>query len=95
MNAETIIALIVGSGGFGALISAILTRKSKKESTEIDLLDRAYKEINRLDIVIDKLEEELSKEREDNRELRKIIGELRESMQTLKDDLDKYERKDN
>lgn len=85
-------ALAIGSGGIGALVSAFFTRKSQKESTEIDLLDRAYKEISRLDKKIDELESELKKERDDNAELRRIIAELREGMQSLKDDLVKYER---
>lgn len=92
MNLESILLLFIGGGGVGAFVSAFLTRKSQKESTEIDLLDRAYKEINRLDMKINELENELKKERDDNAELRRIIAELREGMKSLKDDLKKYER---
>lgn len=92
MNLESILLLFIGGGGVGALVSAFFTRKSQKESTEIDLLDRAYKEINRLDMKIDELESELKKERDDNVELRRIIAELRAGMQSLKDDLEEYER---
>lgn len=55
MNWETILALLVGGTGIGGWISSILTRQSQKESNEVDLLDRAYKEITRLDKIIDKL----------------------------------------
>lgn len=95
MNIESIILLFVGGGGIGALISAWFTRKSEKESTEIDLLDRAYKEIGRLDAKIDELEKELKREREDNHELERIIKEMRERMDELKRDLKQYERLDN
>lgn len=92
MNLESILLLFIGGGGVGALVSAFFTRKSQRESTEINLLDRAYKEINRLDMKIDELESELKKERDDNVELRRIIAELRAGMKSLKDDLEEYER---
>lgn len=92
MSVETVLALFIGGGGIGALVSAFFTRKSQRESTEIDLLDRAYKEISRLDMIIEELEKKLKKERDDNAELRRIIDDLRAGMQSLKDDLEKYKK---
>lgn len=84
--------LVVGTGGIGigGIISAWLTSKGKHK---VDLLDRAYKEIGRLDEIIKDLEEELRKEKGNNEELRRIIKELRSSMQSLKNDLKKIEKK--
>ena len=49
MDVSTVIGLVLSSTVIGALISGVFTRKSAKESNKIDLLDRAYKEIERLD----------------------------------------------
>lgn len=56
METKDLISLLLTSGVLGAFISAILTRKSAKESNDIQLLDRAYKEIERLDDRIVELE---------------------------------------
>lgn len=89
MTLENILLLFIGGGGIGAILSAWFTRKSNQESTEIDLLDRAYIEIGRLDGKIDALEAELREKKTKNAELERIIGELRESILNLREDLDK------
>ena len=49
MDVSTVIGLVLSSTVIGALISGAFTRTSAKESNDINLLDRAYKEIERLD----------------------------------------------
>lgn len=56
MDAAELVYLVLGSTVVGALISSLFTRKSAKESNDIQLLDRAYKEIERLDDRIVELE---------------------------------------
>lgn len=92
MSVEDLLRLLIGGGGLGigAIVSAWLTSRSKRE---VDLLDRSYKEITRLDEKINDLEIELKKEKGDNDELRRIIKELRTSMELLRKDLKKYEKK--
>lgn len=89
MTFEMILTLLIGGGGTGALISAFLTRKSAKESTDIQLLDRAYKEIERLDSRIDELEEELRNEKGENTELKEVIREMREVVYNLKQEIER------
>lgn len=92
MNWETILALLIGGSGLGGWISSILSRRSQKESNDIDLLDRAYTEITRLDEIIDELKKELRNERGDKRELKRIIDKLETKVQELKNEIDEYER---
>ena len=94
MNWSTALALLIGGGGIGTLISAAFTRMSSKESNEIDLLDRAYEEIRRLDEIIDELKEELGNEREDNRELERIIKKLEDKIKGLLNKIEENERKE-
>jgi len=49
MDVNTVIGLVLSSTVIGALISGAFTRISEKENNNINLLDRAYKEIERLD----------------------------------------------
>lgn len=49
MDTWQLITLILSSSVIGAVISSIFTRRSAKEGNDIQLLDRAYKEIERLD----------------------------------------------
>lgn len=53
MDAPTIISLVLGSTVLGAIISSLFTRKTDKEAHNINLLDRAYKEIERLDGMVE------------------------------------------
>lgn len=92
MNWETILALLIGGTGIGGWISSILTRKSQKENNEVDLLDRAYTEINRLDDIIKELKEELKSERGDKRELKRIIKKLETKVKELLSEIDEYEK---
>lgn len=57
MNIQEVTVLLLGSTVVGTLISSFFTHKSNKESNDIQLLDRAYKEIERLDERIIELED--------------------------------------
>ena len=87
MGLQELLTVLIGGGGIGAIIAAIMTRQTAKDQNKIDLLDRAYKEIERLEAKIDELEEELRSERSMNDELRKVLNELKEQLSTLRIEL--------
>lgn len=87
MELNELLTVLIGGGGIGAIIAAIMTRQTAKDQNKIDLLDRAYKEIERLEAKIDELEEELRSERSMNDELRKVLNELKEQLSTLRIEL--------
>lgn len=84
MGLQDLLIVLIGGGGIGAIISALMTRQTAKDQNKIDLLDRAYKEIERLEAKIDELETELKNEREMNDELRKVLFELKEQVSVLR-----------
>ena len=88
MGVNELLTILIGGGGFGAIIAAIMTRQTAKDQNKIDLLDRAYKEIERLEAKIDELEEELKSERNMNDELRRVLFELKEQLNTLRSELE-------
>ena len=87
MGLNELLTILIGGGGIGAIIAALMTRQTAKDQNKIDLLDRAYKEIERLEAKIDELEEELRSERNMNDELRKVLNELKEQLSTLRIEL--------
>lgn len=84
MEVEELITILIGGGGIGAIIAAIMTRQTAKDQNKIDLLDRALKEIVRLEAKLKEAEEELEKEQNANDELRKVLVELKEQVSTLR-----------
>lgn len=87
MGLNELLTVLVGGGSVGAIIAAIMTRQTAKDQNKIDLLDRAYKEIERLEAKIDELEEELRSERSMNDELQKVLFELKEQVSNLRIEL--------
>ena len=87
MGLQELLTVLIGGGGIGAIIAALMTRQTAKDQNKIDLLDRAYKEIERLEAKIDELEEELRSERSMNDELRKVLNELKEQVSNLRIEL--------
>ncbi len=87
MGLNELLTILIGGGGVGAIVAAVMTRQTAKDQNKIDLLDRAYKEIERLEAKIDELEEELRSERSMNDELRKVLNELKEQLSTLRIEL--------
>lgn len=85
MTWEVLVGLLIGGGGVTGLLSAYFTRKSSKEKNDIELLDRAYAEISRLDARIKELEAALDGEKEENRELKGIIDGLKKDKSNLED----------
>ncbi|MGH2064783.1 hypothetical protein ACRCJ1_00090 [Aerococcus sp. L_4] len=79
--------VLIGGGGVGAIIAALMTRQTAKDQNKIDLLDRAFKEIERLETKLKEAEEELEKEQNENDELRKVLTELKEQVSTLRIEL--------
>lgn len=87
MELNELLTILIGGGGVGAIIAAVMTRQTAKDQNKIDLLDRAYKEIERLESKIDELEAELISERRMNDDLRKVLYELKEQVSTLRVEL--------
>lgn len=92
MTVVDLLVLLVGGGGVGALLSAYLTRKSAKDNTEIQLLDRAYAEIKRLDEKIKELEAENNGKDNLIRELREIVDALKKEVELIQRGRDKHAR---
>lgn len=84
MGFNELLTVLIGGGGVGAIIAAVMTRQTAKDQNKIDLLDRALKEIVRLEAKLKEAEEELEKEQNDNDELRKVLVELKEQVSTLR-----------
>ena len=87
MGLQELLIVLLGGGGIGAIIAAIMTRQTAKDQNKIDLLDRAYKEMERLEGKLKEAEEELEKEQNTNDELRKVIVELKEQVSVLRIEL--------
>lgn len=84
MEVNELLTILIGGGGIGAIIAAVMTRQTAKDQNKIDLLDRAYKEMERLEGKLKEAEEELEKEQNANDELRKVLFELKEQVSTLR-----------
>lgn len=87
MEVNELLTILIGGGGVGAIIAAVMTRQTDKDKNKIDLLDRAFKEIERLEGKLKEAEEELEKEQNTNDELRKVLFELKEQVSTLRIEL--------
>lgn len=88
MSFDDLLTVLIGGGGVGAIIAAIMTRQTAKDQNKIDLLDRAFKEIERLETKLKEAEEELEKEQNENEELRKVLIELKEQVSVLRIELE-------
>lgn len=84
MGLQELLTVLIGGGGIGAIIAALMTRQTAKDQNKIDLLDRALNEIVRLEAKLKEAEEELEKEQNANDELRKVLFELKEQVSTLR-----------
>ena len=87
MGLQDLLIVLIGGGGIGAIIAAIMTRQTAKDKNKIDLLDRAYKEIERLETKLAEAEAELEKEQDTNDELRKVLSDLKEQVSALRIEL--------
>lgn len=83
MTFEQLVILLVGGGGAAGLLSAFFTRKSSKDKSDIDLLDRAYKEIERIDIKLKEAYDELELEKGENENLKNIIKDMKKDKSRL------------
>lgn len=88
MGLQELLTILIGGGGIGAIIAALMTRQTAKDQNKIDLLDRAFKEIERLETKLKEAEEELEKEQNENDELRKVLMELKEQISNLRIELE-------
>ena len=88
MEVNELLTILIGGGGVGAIVAAIMTRQTAKDKNKIDLLDRAFKEIERLETKLKEAEEELEKEQNENDELHKVLIELKEQISNLRIELE-------
>ena len=84
---QQLLLVLLGSGGIGAIIAAIMTRQTAKDKNKIDLLDRSLQEIVRLEAKLKEAEDELDKEQNENEELRKVLFELKSQVSILRMEL--------
>lgn len=91
MNLTAILALLIGGGGIGSLVSAFLTRKTEKDKIEISLLDRAYEEINRLNEVTADLRSQLEESEGKNKQLKLTVEKLEKSIRILESEIRRME----
>lgn len=87
MEVNELLTILIGGGGVGAIIAAVMTRQTAKDQNKIDLLDRAFKEIERLEAKLKEAEDELDKEQSMNYELRKVLADLKEQVNNLRIEL--------
>ena len=87
MEVNDILTILIGGGGVGAIVAAIMTRETEKDKNKIDLLDRALQEIARLEAKLKEAEDELDKEQNENYELRKVLTDLKEQVNILRSEL--------
>lgn len=87
MDISELLAVLIGGGSVGAIIAAYMTRQTEKDQNKMDLLDRTYKEIERLEAKLREAEAEMEEKEEENYELRRVIFELKEQLSTLRMEL--------
>ena len=87
MEINELLTILIGGGGVGAIIAAVMTRETAKDKNKIDLLDRAFKEIERLEAKLKEAEDELDKEQNMNYELRRVLADLKEQVSNLRIEL--------
>lgn len=87
MEVNELLTILIGGGGVGAIIAAVMTRQTAKDQNKIDLLDRALNEIVRLEAKLKEAEDELDKEQNENYELRKVLTDLKEQVSNLRIEL--------
>ena len=87
MEINELLTILIGGGGVGAIIAAVMTRETAKDKNKIDLLDRAFKEIERLEAKLKEAEDELDKEQNMNYELRRVLADLKEQVSVLRSEL--------
>lgn len=96
MTWQYIFLTLLGGGTVGGILSAILTFISTRSSNNISLLDRAYKEIERLDGIIHSLRSELAKtdsKLKQSEEIRKdLLKQLDQALWDLAEAKDKFKK---
>lgn len=87
-----IATLFLGSGVIGTIISVWFTRKTAKEKNAFEMIDRLYKEIERLDSIIKILRKQLEDSEIENRDLRKQLDEAERQLADARNELDQIKR---
>lgn len=95
MGLSELLTILLGGSGIGAIIAAVMTRQTAKDQNRLDLLDRTYREIERLEAKIKRLEAELEEEEVQNDKLRKVIAELKEQVSTLRIEIKQLKEREN
>ncbi len=87
-----IVTLFLGSSVIGTVISVWFTRKTAKEKNAFEMIDRLYKEIERLDKIVIFLRGQLEKSETENRELRNELEEVERELADARNELDRLKK---
>lgn len=87
MNWEDLQQYLIGGGGLIALISWYGTHKGNSKKSRLDLVDRLYREIERMDEKVTELEIDLKVKDELIASQSQLIVELRESMESMRESI--------
>lgn len=88
-----IILAAFGSGILGTGVSIYFTRRTSKEENEFKMVDRLYKEIERLDAIVKTLRASNEFLEGDNRELRNLLNEAERQLADARNELDRIKKK--
>lgn len=87
-----IVAIFLGSGVIGTVISVWFTRKTAKEKNAFEMIDRLYKEIERLDAIVKTLRASNELLEGDNRDLRNQLDEAERQLADARNELDQIKK---
>ncbi|MEC6747323.1 hypothetical protein VXN63_02130 [Marinilactibacillus sp. XAAS-LB27] len=87
-----ILAIAFSSGILGTIISVYFTRRTSKEENEIKMLDRLYKEIERLDAIVKTLRTSIEVLEGDKRDLRNQLDEAERQLSDARNELDQLKK---
>lgn len=81
-----------GSGILGTGLSIYFTRRTSKEENEFKMVDRLYKEIERLDAIVKTLRASNELLEGDNRDLRNQLDEAERQLADARNELDRIKQ---
>lgn len=87
-----IISIAFGSGIIGTVLSVYFTRRTSKEENEIKMIDRLYKEIERLDAIVKTLRASIESLEGDKRDLRRQLDSAERELATARNELDQLKK---
>lgn len=87
-----IVTFFLGSSVIGTVISVWFTRKTAKEKNAFEMIDRLYKEIERLDNIVTFLRKQVEESEAENRELKRQLDETERQLADARSELDQLKK---